>query len=325
MRTFALLHISTTPKHYNRINHSISNIYPKQTNTMKRISLLLIALVAVASVNAQLLWKISGNGLQKPSYLFGTHHIAPISVIESTPGLTDALNNADMLYGEVDMSVLSDPSVQMQMGMATMAPQDSTLSKVMSQADMDALTKMLTELNAPVTPAMIEPLKPSAISNLLTLLISTKEFPDFDQTKQLDATLQAMATEKGKPVKGLETIQSQVDLLFNSPISEQAKSLHETLADPEKAAHMAHLMADAYMSGKLNELERLMTDPESGMTAEESERLITRRNSAWVDVLIGILPTASVIAVVGAGHLPGEKGLISLLRAKGYDVTPVEK
>lgn len=292
---------------------------------MKRISLLLIALVAVVSVNAQLLWKISGNGLQKPSYLFGTHHIAPLSVIESTPGLTDALDNADVLYGEVDMSVLSDPSVQMQMGMATMAPQDSTLSKVMSQADMETLAKMLTELNAPVTPAMIEPLKPATITNLLTMLMATKEFPEFDQTKQLDATLQAMATEKGKPVKGLETLQSQIDLLFNSPISEQAKSLHEELADPEKSARMAHLMADAYMSGKLNELERLMNDPATGMTAEESERLITRRNSAWVDVLIGILPTASVIAVVGAGHLPGEKGLISLLRAKGYDVNPVEK
>ena len=62
---------------------------------MKRITLALAALIITIGANAQLLWKISGNGLTKPSYLFGTHHVAPLSVIDSVPGLMDALAAAD--------------------------------------------------------------------------------------------------------------------------------------------------------------------------------------------------------------------------------------
>lgn len=66
-------------------------------------SILLVALTAISS-NAQLLWKISGNGLEKPSYLFGTHHVAPISVLDSVPGFNEALSSAEKVYGELIMS-----------------------------------------------------------------------------------------------------------------------------------------------------------------------------------------------------------------------------
>lgn len=58
--------------------------------------------------------------------------------------------------------------------------------------------------------------------------------------------------------------------------------------------------------------------------AAEADRLINRRNGAWVEFMIGVLPTASIIAVVGAGHLPGEKGVINLLRKAGYKVEPAD-
>ena len=68
----------------------------------------------------------------------------------------------------------------------------------------------------------------------------------------------------------------------------------------------------------------MMHDPEIGMDAAEADRLINRRNGAWVEFMIGVLPTASIIAVVGAGHLPGEKGVINLLRKAGYKVEPAD-
>ena len=291
---------------------------------MKRTFPFLLALISVVSINAQLLWKISGNGLQKPSFIFGTHHIAPISIIDSTTGFTDALNNVDILYGEIDMATTTEPSAQMKMATATVAPQDSTLNKVLSETDIKALNGLLASLNSPLTTAAIDQLKPAMVSNLITILMATKEFPDFNQSQQLDATIQSIAKKNGIQVKGLESLDTQIDLLFNTPISFQAKALHELIEHFDVCSKYSRLLAKAYIEGNLDELHRLITAPESGMTADEAERLITNRNYSWVDILISIMPTASIMAVVGAGHLTGENGLISLLNKKGFDVTPVK-
>ena len=71
---------------------------------MKKLMLTLaLVLTAALNVNAQLLYKISGNGLEKPSYIIGTYHLAPVSFTDSIPGLKEALNAAEQEYGELDM------------------------------------------------------------------------------------------------------------------------------------------------------------------------------------------------------------------------------
>lgn len=291
---------------------------------MKRITLALAALIITIGANAQLLWKISGNGLTKPSYLFGTHHVAPLSVIDSVPGLMDALAAADVLYGEVDMEKMTDGATQMKMAQKMMAPADSTLSKVLSAEELAAIDNLFKENGLPYTTAQLEVMKPAAVSNIITLIMAQKANPGFNPNAQIDMMMQQRAKEKGKEVKGLETIDSQLDILFGSSISEQAKSLMETVNDPRKSMKAAVAMTNAYLAGNLAELDRMMHDPEIGMDAAEADRLINRRNGAWVEFMIGVLPTASIIAVVGAGHLPGEKGVINLLRKAGYKVEPAD-
>lgn len=291
---------------------------------MKRISLIIAILSLAFGVNAQLLWKVTGNGATKPSYLFGTHHIAPVSVIDSVPGLMDALMAADELYGEVDMAKMAEPATQMQMASKMMAPADSTLSKVLTADDLAAIDNLFKSYGLPYTTSQLEVMKPAAVANIITLIMAQAANPGFNPNAQIDMTMQVRAKENGKPVKGLETVESQLDILFGSPIAEQAKSLMETVRDPEKNMKAAVAMTNAYLAGNLTELDRMMHDPEIGMDAAEASRLIYDRNSAWVEFLIGVLPTASVIAVVGAGHLPGEKGVINLLRKAGFSVEPVE-
>lgn len=53
------------------------------------------------SANAQLLWKVSGNGLNQPSYIIGTHHLAPFSIMDSIAGLKKAMNETQQVYGEM--------------------------------------------------------------------------------------------------------------------------------------------------------------------------------------------------------------------------------
>ena len=70
----------------------------------KRLIFILAASVILTfQSNAQLLWKISGNGLEKPSYLFGTHHVAPIHICDSIAGFNEAFNSCKQLYGELEL------------------------------------------------------------------------------------------------------------------------------------------------------------------------------------------------------------------------------
>ena len=158
-------------------------------------SILLVALTAISS-NAQLLWKISGNGLEKPSYLFGTHHVAPISVLDSVPGFNEALSSAEKVYGELIMSEAQSPAAQQLMMSAAMAPQDSTLTAVLTAAQTDSLNTMLQKYMGPmVSAAQFAPMKPAIVSTVVAMVQAQSAFPDFNQQEQLDSGIQAKRSE----------------------------------------------------------------------------------------------------------------------------------
>ncbi|MBO5456302.1 MAG: TraB/GumN family protein [Muribaculaceae bacterium] len=287
-------------------------------------SILLVALTAISS-NAQLLWKISGNGLEKPSYLFGTHHVAPISVLDSVPGFNEALSSAEKVYGELIMSEAQSPAAQQLMMSAAMAPQDSTLTAVLTAAQTDSLNTMLQKYMGPmVSAAQFAPMKPAIVSTVVAMVQAQSAFPDFNQQEQLDSEIQKRGAAAGKEIGGLETMEIQCQALFGSPILEQANDLMDLVRNDGKSVEMAHRLANAYLAGDLSEMLSIIEDPTFG-SSEGTERLINKRNANWVRVMAGLLPTASVLIAVGAGHLPGDKGLISLLRKEGYTVTPVGK
>ena len=87
------------------------------------------------SANAQLLWKVSGNGMEQPSYIIGTHHLAPFSIMDSITGLKKALNETQQVYGEIKMSEMQSPATMQKMQQAMMIANDSTLSSLLSPED----------------------------------------------------------------------------------------------------------------------------------------------------------------------------------------------
>ena len=293
---------------------------------MKKILLsLVISVISTLACNAQLLWEVSGNGLSKPSYLFGTHHIAPISVLDSVPGFNSALAAADKVYGEMVMSVAQSPqSQQIMMGYAA-APQDSLLTAVLAPAQLDSLDTMLKRYMGPmVSVNQFAPLKPAMLNTLLALLQSQTAFPTFNPAQQLDGEIQKRAEAAGKEVGGFETIDDQCKAMFGTSIVSQANELMDMVRNDDKSAATAIRLAKAYLSGDLDAMLAIMEDPELGGDGEWTERMLNKRNTNWLRIMAGLLPTASVLIAVGAGHLPGDKGLINLLRNEGYTVKPVE-
>lgn len=292
---------------------------------MKRTitSLLLLTFIAVIS-NAQLLWKITGNGIEKPSYIFGTHHIAPTTLLDSVAGFNEAFQRADKVYGEMVMSESKTPQAQQAMLAYVMAPQDSTLTTVLTPAQIDSVNVMLQKYMGPMASVnQFDVLKPSMVCTVVALAQSQRAFPSFNPEQQLDTEIQTRAAAAGKEVGGLETLEDQCKALFGSSILEQANELMELVRNDDKSLEMAHTLAAAYMAGDLNKMLEIIEDPTMG-AGENAERLINKRNANWVGVIAGLLPTASILIAVGAGHLPGDKGLITLLRNEGYTVEPVK-
>lgn len=292
---------------------------------MKKAFIVLALIASVLSCDAQLLWKISGNGLKSPSYLFGTHHVAPASMLDSIPGLRDALGRVDAVYGEIDMRGIDEQTSMQAMMKYAMAPADSTLSKIFTAAEIDSIDSVLKKYTGGMLSVQqLEPMKPTVLASQLAVLQSMVAFPGFDPAQQLDKTVQNVAKAAGKDINGFESIDFQMQMLFGEPIIEQARSLMKAIRNDNDIIAMSVKLAQLYMQGDIEGLEELMLDPTLGMDESTAETMLYKRNSNWAKMLMGILPTASVFIAVGAGHLPGEKGLINLLRKSGFTVTPVE-
>ena len=294
---------------------------------MKRISLI-IALVLVALVSqAQLLWKVTGNGLGRPSYIFGTHHMAPSTMIDQIKGLDVAIAGCDIVVGEVEKDSLMSPEVQSRMAVAMMAPADSTLDKLLSTEDYKLVEKVFNKYfsNMGVKLSQMNVFKPSAISTQMQAMQAIKYFPGFDANKLIDMAVQIRANEAGRPSASLESVSEQIDLLFNGPLTEQARGLVEACKQDDFFQVQSAALADAYMTQDLDRLLKIMTDATMGGDSEESmEALIYNRNRRWAEKLKLMMPERACLVCVGAGHLPGEQGLLQLLRDAGYNVEPMQ-
>ena len=116
---------------------------------MKKIFILCALLLFVTvSVQAQLLWKVSGNGLSKPSYIVGTYHLAPAGFVDSIPGLNTALSEAEQVYGELDMKEMQDMGKLMQMQQLMMLPEGKKFTDLFTA---EQLPVSYTHLTLPTT------------------------------------------------------------------------------------------------------------------------------------------------------------------------------
>lgn len=289
-----------------------------------RLSLALSALLAFSQAGAQVFYKIEGNNLKSPSYLFGSHHMAPSDFPDRFQSMPEAFKNTEAVVGEIDMT--GNPmQLQMEMAQYMMAPEDSTLTKLVSPEEFAILSDQFRPL-APMQGlelSMLEGMRPMVPTAMATISLVQKSLPNFDPNNQLDATFQKKYKEAGKKIIPLETASQQAELLYcSTPILKQLDVLRETLSNPEEGEKMAKNLNEGYLSQNLDVLLQLMEE-ESGDKAF-MDALLDKRNHNWMTQLPVIMSDQPVLIVVGAAHLAGKQGLINLLREAGYLVTPLK-
>jgi uncharacterized protein len=267
--------------------------------------------------NNTLLWKISGNGLERPSYLFGTIHLLCADDAVLSDNMKKVIRDADEVYLEVDM----DNIVDMLGAVSRMKMKgDTSLRDLLDQADYEKV-KDYFETNSSMIPfSMLEKYKPILAASML----ESKSMP-CDNTSAMEQVIMQNAKEHGKNIKGLESMAYQAGILDSIPYKLQAEQLVQYIDNAGKESGDTELsqMWKAYNDQDLEKLEELIVKSDIGMS-NYTDLLLYRRNRNWVSQLKNLLPKKSLLIAVGAGHLPGENGVISLLRKAGYTVTPVD-
>ena len=291
------------------------------------LSVLFIALFAgVSEITAQtskkqtdnsgVLFKITGKNLKKPSYLLGTFHLIcekdlfPIETIKSYVSQTDQL----ML--ELD---LNDPTIQ-QKTLAGLMLSDGKTSKDYLKPEEYAKLDDLFKDFVGVSFDRFQTFKPFMDSTVITMspkIIGCQAVPGYDKI-----LADAAAADK-KSVIGLETIEDELAAINAQPLEQQFAALYKIAADPEKSIADFKKLYALYLTQNSGELYKFM---EVQMKSEPGfqENLLNKRNAKWLPTIEKNIIAAPSFIAVGDGHLGGEKGIINLLRKKGYKLTPIK-
>ena len=280
------------------------------------ISVLFFSIAA----NAQLLWKVSGNGLSDTSYLFGTHHLIQKEQIPDFEKTLLFVKKVDMVVGEMDLSNMLEMQIKLMKG-ATM--KDTTLTDLLNQNDYNLVDNAFKEVMG-MGIKKFDKFKPMMLSSLYSAMLYMKQNNLKKEPEAVDQIFQKFGKKNKKKIVGLETIEQQIDILFNKiSLQRQAEMLVKAVSEKDKSNELIKKLNALYLKGDLEGLEALSNE-ENDMNQDEKSFLIENRNNNWMEQLKIMFPKNSCFVAVGCLHLTGESGLINQLRKAGYNVEPVK-
>ena len=272
-----------------------------------------------ASSTNTLLWRISGKSLSKPSYLFGTMHMLCGDDIVLSDSLKAAIGASDNVYLELDMDNMFEMlGAMQQMNMKG----DTTLADLLTKQEYQKIKKYFEENGSMLPFSMLESMKPMLSASLIA---QQQTKTSCDNMVAMEQLIMQEAKDSDKKIKGLETMNYQLGIFDKIPYQLQAKQLYQMIAKSDDTAGNSELIAltNAYKSQQLEKLEEMTVKEDMGIK-NFTELLLYNRNENWAKKLADLMVDKSLVVAVGAGHLPGKRGVINLLRQAGYKVEPVK-
>lgn len=261
-----------------------------------------------------LLWQVSGPALEKSSYVVGTVHSRDARAFTQVPQLLAILQGQDAMVGELDLTegaAILGLSVQ-----SFLMPTGVDLADLLSPGKYKRVHKAIQAELGPMA-VMAGRMKPFFVAALLG-----EQAMQADSALMLDQYLQEQAKALGKAVLGLETTAEQLAAVDRIPLQEQAELLYEQVRKGRSARDMDRLMG-AYLAQDLTALEALVSQGRSG--PDMQRELLTGRNATMAARMDSLMQGGrTFLFALGAAHLPGEGGVLELLRHKGYRLEAVD-
>ncbi|MBD0414100.1 TraB/GumN family protein [Oryzicola mucosus] len=283
---------------------------------------------AAATPNGQgRLWKIEKAGIE-PSWLMGTMHVADPRILDLPESVLQAFNGAGTVV--IETTDILDPrkmaGATASRPELTMFTDGSTLFSHLSEADATVLRTVLQQRGIP--PYSVQKMKPWVLNSLFSLPKCQVAMIAGDAP--LDIMLAKKAQAEGKKIDGLETAAEQIEAIAALPFDLHMRGLVELATIGSLVDDMNETMLELYLQGRIALIMPVMkvAVPERESSLEDyaafEQKIITMRNHTMADRATPFLEDGNAFIAVGALHLPGQEGVVELLREKGYTLTSVE-
>ncbi|MCQ2283296.1 MAG: TraB/GumN family protein [Bacteroidales bacterium] len=280
---------------------------------MKKIALVLV-LVGLTNLlfSQSLLWKISGKNLKSPSYFYGTIHIQDQRVFAFDSTVLKAIASCDAFAMEILMDKL-DP---VQLKGAMYMPKGKVLSNMMSKEDF-VLLDSVCKAKLGASAIFFNTMKPFFLSSALEQM----EMPQ-DETEALDLFFLKTARSQEKSCFGLEEYMDQIKAIDAFKMKDQVDMLLQYVRDTVgQNAEEFDALLQAYLTFDFDKMLDLMSGTDYPKKFQKV--LVDKRNITMANEFERIAQQQTLFAAVGAAHLAGEKGVLALLKKRGYTVEPV--
>ncbi|MFN0176340.1 MAG: TraB/GumN family protein [Saprospiraceae bacterium] len=271
----------------------------------------------IVPTEKSLVWKISGKGLKKPSFLYGTIHMIPKSEFELPGTVREALDNVRRIAFEIDMKQMTNIVSQMSLITKSFMAGGKTLKDLLNADDYALVKAKMAEKGLPS--GMFERMKPMFLS---TLFSTDEENPMAGGAiTSVEMELYRMSKHRKLESAGLETAAYQMSVFDSIPYEAQAKmlvdglrSMDTTSTDESQLDEMLRLYREQDIAAMQS-----MIGEDSSMGPYE-DFLLKKRNQNWIPVMGKMMFEKPTLFAVGAGHLGGQYGVVTLLRKEGYRV-----
>jgi uncharacterized protein YbaP (TraB family) len=270
-----------------------------------------------------LLWEISGNGLKKPSYLFGTMHVSDKLAFHLGDSFYTAIKSADVVALETNPESWQDDYSQ-SVFFRGRRGSNSLLNLYSNRwewpSDHMRITSFAIDRYDETIKAALA-VEPSMINGMLYRTYG-RQAEDFEEDTFLDMYIFQTGKKLGKRVSGVENFQESERLVmeaYKAMLRDQNKKRRSydyegMMTNPKK-------VEDAYRKGDLDLLDSL--ESLTVFSDAFQEKFLYKRNEIQANSIDSIIKKMSLFVGVGAAHLPGKRGVIELLRQKGYTMRPV--
>lgn len=265
------------------------------------------------------LWKLERGGVA-PNYLFGTIHITDERVLRLPVEVAQAFDGAQSATFEVIMT----DELRMRLATTMIAAPDRTLDRVLDPAlYRDA---MAAGARYGLGAEQLRFFKPWALAMFLSV-------PKAELARSalgalpLDQALQDRAQAQGKPIYELESGAEQIALFNELTEADQLAMLESAIQDNARIETLFEDLTARYLARDVGGIHRDMIEQSKSMDEQLIKMFLLRfneeRNRTMVQRMAARLGEGGAFVAIGALHLPGETGLLSLLAAQGYQISRV--
>ncbi|MGI8670510.1 MAG: TraB/GumN family protein [Aridibacter sp.] len=262
-----------------------------------------------------LLYEITGKGLKKPSYLYGTIHLICSNDMIPIEKFDQYISKTEQMYLELD---LDDPNLTKGILAINSAKRDKTIADYLTEDQLAKVSEMfMTYLGAP-----FEAVKQSHPFFLQQAVITSPKSMGCTPPGSYDKSLMETAVKNKMEVRGFEEIQTQIDAINSITIEKYAEDLYKLAEDPETNFSQFKSMVDIYTTQNSEKLQEFV---QSKMVENPAfqDTFLDRRNNSWIPVIEEQIKEKPTFIAVGAAHLNGKTGLITQLKKKGYKLKPI--